>query len=254
MVAVHVILLFVIAFFAECIDIILGMGFGTVMTPLLIGLGYNPLVVLPVILLLQAISGLTAGVSHHLRENIDLFHKEKLKISSLFVISGGIGAIGGAFFATHINILYLEIIIGAVVILAGILLFLSRFIHDSRRLSYKRLFGVGLFAALAKTMTGVYGPVVTPGQIISGVDEKEAVATTVFTEGITSFIGFVAFSFFVTIHWDLFLPLLIAVLMAVPLSTYIVKIAPKHYLRRGVGTLVMILGIILIIKILYGYI
>jgi uncharacterized membrane protein YfcA len=254
MAAVHIAILFLIAFIAECIDIILGMGFGTIMTPLLIGLGYNPLVVLPIVLLLQAIAGMSAGVSHHMHENIDFFHKEKLKITSVFVLVGSVGAVGGAFVATHINLVYLEIIIGAFVILAGIALFFSRFIHKTKKVSYKRLCSFCVVAAFAKTMTGVYGPIVTPGQILSGIDEKEAVATTSMAEGITSLVGFLAFAYFVAVDWSLFLPLLIAILIAVPLSTYVVKIAPKHYLRRGVGTLVMTLGIILLVKIWLGYI
>jgi len=247
--AINIVFLFVLAFLAESIDIILGMGFGTIMTPLLIELSYNPLSVLPTILLLQAIAGITAGFSHHFQENINFLSREKAKIVALFVIFGGIGAVAGAFVATHINLTYLKLIIGVVVVVAGIALFATRFLHKSK-LSYNKLLAVGTLGAFAKTMTGVYGPIVTSGQIISGVNEKEAVAITVFTEGITSFIGFLAFMFFVKIEMSLFLPLLVAVLAAVPLSTYIVKISPKHYLRRGIGSLVIALGLILIIKTL----
>jgi uncharacterized membrane protein YfcA len=243
-------ILFVLAFFAESIDIILGMGFGTLMTPLLIEIGYGPLVVLPIILLSQAVAGIIGGVSHHLRENIDLFHKEKIRISLIFVAAGIIGGIGGAYLATQIETLYLKIFIGTIVILAGIAMILGRYVHR-RRLSYKKLAMVGIVAAVAKTMTGVYGPIVTPGQIMSGVDEREAVATTALTEGITSLFGFFAFTFFVKINWTLFLPILFAILISVPFSTRIVKIAPKHYLRRGVGVLMIILGIILFIRTLF---
>lgn len=247
--AANIILLFVLAFLAESIDIILGMGFGTIMTPLLVELSYSPLDVLPIILLLQAIAGITAGFSHHFQENIDFLKPEKAKIVTLFVIFGGIGAVAGAFAATHISINHLKIIIGSVVVFAGIALFATRFLHKAK-LSYNKLFVVGALAAFAKTMTGVYGPIVTSGQIISGVKEKEAVAITVFSEGITSFIGFLAFSFFVKIEMAIFMPLLVAVIAAVPLSTYIVKVAPKHYLRRGIGAIVILLGIILIAKTL----
>ena len=161
------IILFIIAFFAESVDIILGMGFGTIMTPVLIEVGYSPLVVLPIVLLLQAIAGFAAGISHHLNGNIDLLEKEKMRVASLFVIVGGIGAVAGAFVASHININYLEIIIGIVVVFAGVSLFARRYLHTGK-ISYPKLYTVGAFAAFAKTMTGVYGPIVTSGQIISG--------------------------------------------------------------------------------------
>ena len=105
---VVLLLLFILAFFAESIDIIMGMGFGTLVTPILIAFGYNPLVVLPIVLLLQAIAGLTAGFWHHFQENINLLHHEKIKIALLFVVVGIIGATAGAFFATNINIKTLD--------------------------------------------------------------------------------------------------------------------------------------------------
>ena len=72
--------------------------------------------------------------------------------------------------------------------------------------------------------------------------------TTALTEGITSLFGFLAFTFLVPINWELFLPLLVAILVAVPISTYIVKILPEMHLRRWIGVFVFALGLLLIIK------
>ncbi|MBD3314004.1 TSUP family transporter, partial [Candidatus Woesearchaeota archaeon] len=87
-------LLFVVALLAQVVDIVLGMGFGTIMTPLLIEMGYSPMVVLPVVLLLQAIAGFMAGFMHHFYENINFLNKKNLKVSSIFISMGVLGAIG----------------------------------------------------------------------------------------------------------------------------------------------------------------
>lgn len=249
MVSITLVLLAFSAFIVEIIDVVLGMGFGTIMTPLLITVGYSPLVVLPIILLLQAIAGIAAGFSHHFHENIDLLDKKRLKIVLVFVISGIIGAVGGAFLATHLKLIYVDLAIGVIVILAGIAL-LVRKILSPGKFSIRNLVLVGLLGAFGKTLTGVFGPIVTSGQILSGVKEKPAVAITVFSEGITSLVGFFVFYYFVGINWDLFLLFLIPVLIAIPLSTYIVKKAPKQRLQKGIGILAIILGILLILKVL----
>ena len=54
----------IIAFFAEYIDSTLGMGYGTTLTPLLILFGFEPLQVVPAVLLSELVTGLLAGFTH----------------------------------------------------------------------------------------------------------------------------------------------------------------------------------------------
>ena len=57
--------LVILAFICEYMDSTLGMGYGTTLTPLLLIMGYEPLQVVPVVLISELFSGLLAGVFHH---------------------------------------------------------------------------------------------------------------------------------------------------------------------------------------------
>ncbi|MCK4232918.1 hypothetical protein KAX75_00695, partial [candidate division WOR-3 bacterium] len=54
-----------LAFCCEYIDSSLGMGYGTILSPVLIIMGFDPLIVVPSILLSQAVGGFTASIFHH---------------------------------------------------------------------------------------------------------------------------------------------------------------------------------------------
>jgi len=55
----------------EMIDSSIGMMFGTLLTPILILVGYNPVHVIPAILLSQALGGFIASIRHHKLKNAD---------------------------------------------------------------------------------------------------------------------------------------------------------------------------------------
>jgi len=54
-----------IAFLAEYVDSSLGMGYGTILTPVLLLMGFKPLEVVPAVLLSEFATGLLAGFTHH---------------------------------------------------------------------------------------------------------------------------------------------------------------------------------------------
>ncbi len=57
--------LFGMAFFCELVDSTLGMGYGTTLTPVLLLMGYQPMQVVPAILLSELITGGFAAFAHH---------------------------------------------------------------------------------------------------------------------------------------------------------------------------------------------
>ena len=63
------IVIIVLAFVCEYIDSSLGMGYGTTLTPLLLIMGYNPLQIVPAILLSELFTGLSAAFFHHKLKN-----------------------------------------------------------------------------------------------------------------------------------------------------------------------------------------
>ncbi len=68
---VDLILLILGGFLGELLDSSLGMLYGTILSPVLIIAGYDPLIVVPSILLTQAVGGLIAAVGHHRLRNAD---------------------------------------------------------------------------------------------------------------------------------------------------------------------------------------
>ena len=63
-------LVVILAFLFETMDSCAGMGFGTGLTPLLFVLGYEPLQVVPILLISESITGFTSGFFHQEFENV----------------------------------------------------------------------------------------------------------------------------------------------------------------------------------------
>ncbi|MDD5081165.1 MAG: hypothetical protein PHC58_04125, partial [Candidatus Omnitrophica bacterium] len=61
----YIFLFIFLAFIFEYMDSTLGMGYGTTLTPVLLIMGYEPLQVVPVVLISELFSGLLAGFLHH---------------------------------------------------------------------------------------------------------------------------------------------------------------------------------------------
>jgi hypothetical protein len=124
----------------------------------------------------------------------------------------------------------------------GLCLLLTR--KRERKFSAKKLFGLGLIASFNKGMSGGgYGPVVTGGQILSGVSGKTAVAVTSLAEGLTCLVGFAAYLATRSIvDWRLFPYLCLGAVLSVPLSAYTVKRLPVGNLQTAISALTLGLG------------
>ena len=61
-----------VAFISEYLDSGLGMGYGTALAPILILMGFNPLEVVPAVLISQLFTDIAACISHHRMFNVDL--------------------------------------------------------------------------------------------------------------------------------------------------------------------------------------
>ena len=60
-----------IALSAEYMDSTIGMGYGTTLTPILLLFGYEPMQVVPAVLISELVTGLLAGFTHHSVGNVD---------------------------------------------------------------------------------------------------------------------------------------------------------------------------------------
>jgi len=239
-------LLLVMAFAAELVDSSLGMGYGTILSPVLIILGFSPLVVVPAILLSQAFGGFSASVFHHRLDNVKLTRQSRDgRIVLLITILGVVAVVGAAILAMGLSRQALKTYIGILVLVMGIIL-LSR-IHF--QFSWKKMIGVGILSSFNKGLSGGgFGPVVTAGQIIAGHGHKNAIGVTTASEVPICLSGFVAYCFLkgpdaIMRDWIVFLPLTVGSLIATPFGASITRKFPENKVRPTLGILVVILGI-----------
>jgi uncharacterized protein len=92
--------------------------------------------------------------------------------------------------------------------------------------------------------------VVTGGQILSGMEGRNAVVVTSLAEGITCIVGLIVYAFSaIRIDWVLAPYLLIGGVMSIPLSGLVVKKINTRYLRLVIGVGTAVLGCVTLIKI-----
>lgn len=111
----------------------------------------------------------------------------------------------------------------------------------------------GLLAAFNKGLPGGgYGPLVTVGQIISGVGEKSAVSITVLSEVIVSLTAVFTYILIrANINWLLTSCLIINVSFSAPIAAFIVKRMENGKLKLLIGITTFFLGFVTILKTIY---
>jgi len=242
----------ILAFICELVDSSLGMGYGTTLTPLLMIFGFGPLAIIPCVLLSELITGLTAGLAHHKAGNV-CFKRGSLhlKIALVLATCSIAGVAAAVFIAINIPKLWLKTYIGVIVLSMGIIILLT--LNKNYKFSWKKITGLGIIAAFNKGMSGGgYGPVVTGGQILSGIKGNSAVGITSLAEGLTCIVGVIIFIVSPEIiNWNLAPSLIIGAMLSVPFSTFIVKKMPTRSLKIAIGVLTVVLGLVTLIKVFY---
>lgn len=250
-----------IALLCEFIDSSLGMGYGTILTPVLLILGFEPLDIVPAVLFSEFLTGLTAGFLHNREKNVsfdfsnDRQHRYRkylpmiyipksidAKVFMVLASCSIVGTIAAVFTAINIDKETFKVFIGAIVFLMGVVTLLRR--NKTPRFSWAKILGLGTLASFNKGLSGGgYGPLVTAGQILSGLKAKPAVAITSFAEALTCFVGIsVYFIAGKNIDWTLALPLAAGALISVPFAVKAVKIIPENKLTLVVGAATLALG------------
>jgi len=243
----------IIAFMSEYLDSGLGMGYGTALAPILIIMGYEPLKVVPAILISQLVTDIAACVFHHKLDNVDLrAGTDDFKAASVLGGLGSMGVIIAVITAIKIPKHILSLYIGFLVLAMGVLILVT--IKRPMRFSWPRLMGISLLASFNKGISGGgYGPLVMGGQMLSGIHVKNAVGITAFAEAITCLIGFIIYLVSgKAIDWKLVAMLVVCATLAVPLAAFTVRKAPSERLKAYVGILMVVLGLFTILKISSG--
>ena len=264
----------ILAFFCEYMDSTLGMGYGTTLTPVLLLFGFTPMQIVPAVLLSELVSGLLAGFFHHREGNvnlkpatadifkitnmlkplgyIDTFKKTvplHLKVALLLAACSIVGTVIAVFVAVNIPKFWLKMYIGCLVLAMGIIILIC--LNKEFKFSWGKITFLGTIASFNKGMSGGgYGPVVTGGQILSGVEGKSAVGITSLAEGLTCLVGVIAYILISTnpVDWKLAPWITAGAVLSVPLSAKSVKIISTKKLKLAIAVLTVILGAVTIIR------
>ncbi len=238
-----VLAIFLAALACEYMDSSLGMGYGTTLTPVLLLAGFEPLQIVPAVLLSELMTGLTAGLLHQRDARA---RKTTLLLGSL----SGVGALLAVWVAISISKFWLGLFITAIILAMGVIILLTR----NRQVPYRAggIVTVGAVAAFNKGLSGGgYGPLVTAGQVVSGLPAKHAVAVTSVAESLTCLIGLLGYlAMGKHIAWELAMPLTLGALLSVPMATLTIKRSTEAGLRGVVGVVTLVLGGVALLKLL----
>jgi uncharacterized membrane protein YfcA len=268
----------IVAFFCEYMDSTLGMGYGTTLTPVLLLLGFSPMQIVPAVLLSELITGLLAGFFHHREGNVNfkpetadfslIAHQLKalgyidsfrrglplhLRVALLLTICSVVGTVAAVFVVFNIPKFWLKLYIGCLVLSMGTIIIIC--LNKEFSFSWKKITSLGLIASFNKGMSGGgYGPVVTGGQILSGVEGRCAVGITSLAEGLTCLVGVILYVLVSkdAIDWKLAPIIITGAIFSVPLSAKSVKKIKTRNLKLAIAIITIVLGILTIIKTLVG--
>jgi len=245
-VELHYVFIGCIAFICETIDSSLGGGYGTILTPVLLFMGFEPLDIVPLILVSELITGLTAGISHHRMGNVDLRPGAKpFKIALVLSLCGIMGAVIAVFSALNLPKTVIKGYIAFLIMFLGVFNLLA--LEMSFKFSWKKIMGLGMLASFNKALSGGgYGPLIVGGQLLSGLKAKNAVGITSLAEGLTCLVGIVVYLLMngtgLFFNWHLGLALTAGALLSVPFSVNLVRLVDEKLLRRGIAVTILILG------------
>lgn len=237
------ILVFAVALACEYMDSSLGMGYGTTLTPILLLSGFAPLDIVPAILLSEALTGVAAGLFHHRDGNVDFLRDARARRTSmLLIVLSAAGAIAAVTLALRISKASLTLFISAIIIAMGIVILAT--LKRPFRYRPAGIVAVGAVAAFNKGLSGGgYGPLVTAGQVVSGLPSKHAIAITSVAESFTCVIGLGAYlAMGRQINWALTIPMVAGAMLSVPIATATVRRLPEKGMRLVVGLVTLALG------------
>ncbi len=243
-----IIVLIVMALIMETVDSSLGMMYGTLLSPILIGYGFEPQVVVPAILISQAIGGISGTVSHHRFENANFRGLTRdTKVMLAMVLPGLMVVTVGVFAAVNLPKLWVKTYIGILVIVMSAMC-LSPIKY---KFAWWKHYAIGALAAFNKALTGGgFGPVTSTGGIIGGLEAKVSIATTTFAEFCICSASFIVYLFFVGVDWTFAISLCIGAFIGGIIGPYICSRVSHSGLRKSVGILGIVSGIWLLWRVL----
>lgn len=237
----------VVGFVAQAVDGTLGMGYGVFSTTLLVGVGLAPAIASASVHTAETATTLVSGISHWRLGNV---HR---KLFFSLVVPGVAGGVFGAYFLASIPGGQMKpVVSGLLLVMGGLVLyrFLARKEPEQaskRRMPLWQASVLGLVAGFLDAVGGGgWGPVATPGLILSGNHEPRQVVGTV---NLVEFFVTVAetLTFLFTIgpenfEWGMVAALLVGGVIAAPLAAWLCSRLPHRALGIAIGGLLILLN------------
>lgn len=238
----------VLAFLLEVVDSSVGMGYGTILTPVLLMIGFDPLQVVPGVLVSQLAGDFLATFFHHKFKNVNLSIRGKhFKVAVTLSLLGLIGSIIAVVIAVNLSKLLINLYIGISFVVTGLIVLAAK--NKNFGFSWTRLLCLGSVAAFNKGISGGgYGPIVASGQILAGVKARSAIGIISFAEGITCVVALLMYILMGrNIDWLLSILLSIGVVLSAPLAAFIVRKIESRKLKVVIGISTLALGLLTIL-------
>ena len=236
-------LLLLISFGSGMIDLSLGMGFGFTVTPLMLFLGYTPIEAVPSVLFSSFVGGASSSFFNHRMHNVDFSWNTRASRVSLFTAALGIiGSIAGVQISFYLPQRTVGLYIGFIVVASGVLVLASRDLISG--FSWLKMGVISLIGSLNKGLTGSgFGPVVTTGAMLAGIDEKESVSIQSLSEAAVSLVGFLTYvALREPIKYNTVMVMSLGVFIASPIAARVIHRLEGNMMRNMVGILALIIG------------
>ncbi|MFC1846816.1 sulfite exporter TauE/SafE family protein [Chloroflexota bacterium] len=265
------VLVLLAALLCQYLSISIGTGYGIIMAPLLLIMGFSALHVVPAILFSHLAGGIVGSVLHQRLGNIELGSRRTsetpenkktgwivsllpqsvdARVVAILAGCGVIGVLLGAFTAINIPGTALGIYIGITVLVVGIMILFYR--GRKRDFSWKGLTVLGLIGGFNKGISGgTFVVMATGGQIVAGREARSSLGSTTVAVTIVSAAGFLSYLLLGTdINWALLAAASIGSVVAAPFAVLTVKKMPAGRLELAVGLATTMLGIATLVKII----
>ncbi|MFB0508290.1 MAG: TSUP family transporter [Thermodesulfobacteriota bacterium] len=190
-----------------------------------------------------------AGFFRHNVENVDFSRgSNHAKVAISLAICSIVGSLLAVAVAIRLPSWALKIYISLLVLSRGVILIT---LNKNYPFSWKKIFILGSVAAFNKGISGgEYGPVVTGGQLLSGIKGNNAVGITSLARGLTCMVRLATYVILDGgINWTLAGPLVLEGIYSIPMSALSVNRIQTHKMKIYIGVSTLILGIFTLLKL-----
>lgn len=244
----------ILGFLVSYLANITGAGYGTLLSPILVILGFDIKAIVPSIVASQLIANTLLSIFHHKHGNAVLSRNGgDLGLVTPLAIASTVGALISVSLLVSIPGKIAEYYLGLMLAILGVIILKTRSTNKSSIIDGNfniKLVILSLIASINKGVTGGgLSPVLSAGQVLIGIDPRKAVSLTplaVLSSEIVMVASYIYTGLF-TGSIDILVPLTIGALLAVPLIPYRVKRSSNNFIRTVMASTLLALGVAVLV-------